>query len=470
LEQFQGWGWRDSLHPDDRPAAAQAWAQAVANKTLYEIEYRLRIADGYYRHTVARGVPVVEQDGGIREWVGMNTDITERKQAEAELRHAKEVAEEANRAKSDFFSRMSHELRTPLHVILGFGQLLGMDNLTAEQRESVEQIVKGGRHLLSLINEVLDIARIEAGGSSAISPEELDLSEVVGEILGMIQPLADHAHVRLLPPPPGMLDRVVRADLQRLKQVLLNLLSNAIKYNRQEGTVAVSWQDVGASMVRIKVTDTGFGIAPEKMHRLFIPFERLGAEQQGVEGTGLGLTLSKGLVEAMHGKMGVESTLGQGSTFWIELPQADKTREPAGEPPATFPAAEEAPGKPVTVLYIEDNPANFRLVERILRHRPGVRLLSALQGHLGLDLARMHHPDVIFLDIHLPDLRGDEVLRYLQDDARTRDIPVIVLSADATPHQAERILAAGAKRYLAKPFHVNEFFEILDETLNKRSR
>ena len=204
----------------------------------------------------------------------------------AELALAKEAAEAANRAKSEFFSRMSHELRTPLNVILGFGQLLELDALTDPQRESAEQIGKGGRHLLALINEVLDIARIEAGGAGMVSLEEVDVGEVVGEVLGMIQPLADQAGVRLLPPQPGTCDWAVHADLQRLKQVLLNLLSNAIKYNRQGGTVAVSCAEAAGAMLRISVTDTGPGIAPEKMHRLFAPFDRLEAEQKGVEGTG----------------------------------------------------------------------------------------------------------------------------------------------------------------------------------------
>jgi CheY-like chemotaxis protein len=322
--------------------------------------------------------------------------------------------------------------------------------------------------LLTLVNEVLDIARIEAGGAGVVSLEEVDLGEVVREVLRMVQPLADQAGLRLLPPQPEIIHWAVHADLQRLKQVLLNLLSNAIKYNRPRGKVAVCCTEVADTRLRISVTDTGPGIAPEKMHRLFAAFDRLEAEKNGVEGTGLGLTLSKGLVEAMQGNMGVESTLGKGSTFWVELPQIDKTGDSAGDNPATVANLEEASFSSGTVLCVEDNPANFRLIERILKLRPGVRLLSATQGRLGIDLAGQHRPDLIFLDLHLPDIQGDEVLRQLQDNEATRNIPVTILSADATPNQAERLRAAGARRYMVKPLDVKEFLQILDETLKER--
>jgi PAS domain S-box-containing protein len=462
--------------------------RALRGEHIQNVELVIAPKGGAARILLASGRAFYDGQGNKLGAVVSLKDITERKQAEGELRKAhdelerrvaartielalaKEAAEAANRAKSEFFSRMSHELRTPLNVILGFGQLLELDDLSDPQRESAEQIGKGGRHLLALINEILDIARIEAGTAGIVSLEEVDLDEVVGEVLRMIQPLADQAGVRLQAPQPGIPGWTVRADLQRLKQVLLNLLSNGIKYNRQGGTVAVTYATTAGMRLLISVTDTGPGIAPEKMHRLFAPFDRLEAEQKGVEGTGLGLTLSKGLVEAMQGQMGVESTVGKGSTFWVELPRIDKTGEPAEENPLTVATFEETPLTAGTVLYVEDNPANFRLVERILKLRPGVCLLSATQGRLGIDLARQHHPDVIFLDLHLPDLQGDKVLRQLQDDAATRDIPVIVLSADATPHQVERLLAAGANRYLVKPLDVKEFLRILDETLSEGER
>jgi len=296
------------------------------------------------------------------------------------------------------------------------------------------------------------------------------VGEVLGEVLRMIQPLADQARLRLLLPQPVDCNLAVRADLQRLKQVLLNLLSNAVKYNREGGTVAVTCAEAEGEKLRISVTDTGTGIAPEKMHRLFAPFDRLEAEQRGVEGTGLGLTLSKGLVEVMQGTMGADSTVGQGSTFWVELPRIDKTVEAVREIPATVADTEKTPVAVGTVLYIEDNPANLRLVERIIKLRPGLRLLCATQGQLGMDLAREHRPNMIFLDLHLPDLLGDEVLRQLRDDAATREIPVTMLSADATPRQVERLLAAGATRYMLKPLNVREFLQTLDETLKEGKR
>ena len=430
---------------------------------------------------------VRDQTGCLRGFSKVTRDITERKRVEhqlrkvheeleqrvetrtAELALAKEVAEAANRAKSEFFSRMSHELRTPLNSILGFGQLLEMGDLNAPQRESTNQIVKGGRLLLALINEVLDIARIEAGGAALFSPQEVAVGHVIEEVLVMIQPLADQAGIRLLPPHPGNCNLAVLADLQRLKQVLLNLVSNAIKYNREGGTVAVSCAGRG-EMLRISVTDTGFGIAPNKIHRLFEPFDRLDEEHKGETGTGLGLTLSKGLVEAMHGSVGVESTLGHGSTFWVELPLIERTVETKEGTPTLGSHHSKKFAKAGTVLYIEDNPSNLRLVERIFKFRPGVRLLSAALGRHGIDLAREHHPDLILLDLHLPDIEGDEVMRQLQDDTVTREIPVIVLSADATSHLVERFQSMGVQNYLVKPLDVRDFLELLDETLSKGTR
>jgi PAS domain S-box-containing protein len=460
--------------------------RALRGERLQNVEMVIAAKGSTAAHTIlASGRAMYDDQGHKLGAVVSLKDITERKRAErellkahaelerrvevrtAELALAKEAAETANRAKSAFFSRMSHELRTPLNVILGFGQLLEIDALSETQRESAEQIGKGGRQLLTLINEILDIARIEAGGAGMVSTEDVDVGEVVGEVLGMIKPLAEQAGVRLLPLQAGTCDCGARADLQRLKQVLLNLLSNAIKYNRKGGTVAVSCTEPRIGMLRISVTDTGPGIAPEKMHRLFVAFDRLGAEKTGVEGTGLGLTLAKGLVEAMQGKMGVESTVGKGSTFWIELPRIDRTVEARADKGLSVCDVKAPSVTAGSVLCVEDNPANFRLIERILKLRPGIRLLSAAQGRLGFDLARQHRPDLIFLDLHLPDIQGDEVLRLLRADEATRKTPVIMLSADATPHQVERLLAAGATRYLVKPLDVKEFLQIVDETLKE---
>lgn len=395
-----------------------------------------------------------------------NKELT---RAKEELAAAKREAERANRAKSDFLSRMSHDLRTPLNAILGFAQLFEMDTLTDEQHESLRHIRNGGAHLLDMINEVLDIARIESGHLS-LSPEPVALGDVVQHVVELVRPLAaqrginvgnDEA-VRVC----GM--RHVRADRQRLKQILLNLLSNAVKYNRAGGRVRVTCEEAAAGRTRIKVSDTGAGIHPEKLQLLFQPFERLGAEQTAVEGTGLGLVLSKGLAEAMGGTLGVESEVDHGSTFWVELPACEASPE-STEPPARphRRAAGADTGVTGTVLYIEDNISNRRLMERVLARRPGVRLTGAAEGGTGVALAQANPPDLILLDLHLPDVRGEEVLRRLWEDPSTRAIPVAVLSADATPAQARRLIASGASAYLTKPLDIVKVLQLVDETLAK---
>jgi signal transduction histidine kinase/CheY-like chemotaxis protein len=380
-----------------------------------------------------------------------------------ELQQAQAEADRANQAKSDFLSRMSHELRTPLNAILGFGQLIEMRAETPQDRESVEQILKGGRHLLNLINEVLDISRVEAGGLS-LSPEPVQVGDVVLRVVDLARPLASPRRITFQT--EGLLtDRYVLADNQRLQQVLLNFVSNSIKYNHEGGRVTVACHEDGTGRLRISVTDTGPGIPAALQSRLFTPFDRLGADAHGIEGTGLGLALSKRLVEAMGGLIGLESAEGRGSTFWVELPE---TRSPAlraglGEP--TAPGG-PAPMRRGTVLYVEDNPSNLRLVERVLAERPAVRLIPAMQGRLALAMAREHRPDLIFVDLHLPDISGEEVLRELHADPDLKDTPVIIVSADATPGQLKRLLAAGARAYLTKPLDVAELLGLLDATLS----
>ena len=416
-----------------------------------------------------RKIPVLDDQGRPQYLLGISEDVTELKQAEEALLRAKQEAERANQAKSEFLSRMSHELRTPLNAVLGFGQLLEMEPLGPEQRESVEHILKAGRHLLGLIDEVLDISGIESG-RVPISPEPVLVSELLLEVQDLVQPLAVERHVQLQGVATEPWGRHVMGDRQRLKQVLLNLLSNAIKFNNEGGAVSLFVEEASASWVRLKVGDTGPGIPPEKIARLFTPFDRLGAEQTGVEGTGLGLALSKRLVELMGGTIGVDSTVGQGSTFWVELPQADGPVERFEQMAEGKIVGRKAPDILGTILYVEDNLSNLRLVERILAHRPNVRLLSAMQGGLGLELAREHRPDLIFLDLQLPDTPGREVLRRLQADGKTRGIPVVVISADATPGQTQRLLAEGARDFLTKPLDVKKLITLLDETLNERGR
>ncbi len=397
--------------------------------------------------------------------VVISRDVTDRAALEDALKRAKEEAERANLAKSEFLSRMSHELRTPLNAVLGFGQLLEMDGLTEEQADGVQQILKAGRHLLDLINEVLDIARIDSG-QLAISPEPVNLGDSLREAMSLMDPLAADHHVQLRDE-GGLSDVHVLADRQRLKQVLLNLLSNAIKYNREWGTVTISHRMTPEGEHRVDVTDTGAGIDPAHLDHLFIPFERLGAEQTGVEGTGIGLALSKRLTELMAGQIGVESRLGEGSTFWVQLPQAESPIDELQRAEQGLEVPAEWGGSPRKVLYIEDNLSNLKLIERVLTLRPAVDLLPTMQGRLGLELAREHHPDLILLDLHLPDMGGREVLDRLRLDPETAGIPVVIISADATPGQVKRLLAAGATDYLTKPLDVSQFLRVLDDNLTQ---
>ena len=459
--------WAERIHPEDREALQDALEHAVGERaSQFETEYRFRHKDEEYRWLASLARLEYDAAGRLFSIFGYALDVTERKVAEEAVHQAKTEAERASLAKNEFLSRMSHELRTPLNAILGFAQLLEMDSLSAEQDESVAHILKGGQHLLELINEVLDISRIEAR-RLALSPQPVHMGQVLQEALGLIAPLAAQRAIRVGGDPANA-DYFVLADLQRLKQVLLNLLANAVKYNNPGGTVTVSCGQAVGEKLRISVRDSGRGIPPEKMSQLFVPFARLGAEQTGVEGTGIGLALSKGLVELMGGEIGVESVVGQGSTFWVELPLVESQLQTARRMwQENLPASED--GTPSvsagTVLYIEDNLANLELLQRVLADRPQIKLLAAMQGRLGLDLARQHRPDLILLDVHLPDLPGEEVLRRLRADPLTRTVPVVIISAEPTSGQTERLLAIGAHGYLAEPIDIKQLLRVLDESL-----
>jgi PAS domain S-box-containing protein len=414
---------------------------------------------------VSRTASIIRNEQGEpRHFLLMVEDISERKASERALREAKEEADRANHAKSDFLSRMSHELRTPLNSILGFGQLLDRQSPTETQRPRIRYILSAGRHLLNLINEVLDISRIESG-TLQLSVEPVCLEEAIAEALDLMRPIAAERTIALTADCALEQTSYVLADRQRLKQVLLNLLSNAVKYTAIEGSVTVSFADSGNTVTRISVRDNGAGIPVEKLARLFTPFDRLGAEQSAVEGTGLGLALCQRLVQAMNGLIGVNSALGSGSTFWLELPNAKSPLQTLAASRADSVPAHPSAEDGRRLLYIEDNFSNVTLVDQMLAERPTFELMTVMQGRVGLDLARQHSPDLILLDLHLPDMPGWQVLAQLKADQMTREIPVVVISADATAPQIKRLLSAGAHAYLTKPFDIAEFFRVIDDAM-----
>ncbi|MDZ7704917.1 MAG: PAS domain S-box protein [Trueperaceae bacterium] len=404
---------------------------------------------------------------GRRRFSYVVDDFTERKLASDRALTAKREAERANAAKSEFLSRMSHELRTPLNAILGFSQLLQMGELDPEERDNVDDIRKAGEHLLELINEVLDIARIESGHMS-LSIEPVEVDEVIEESLELIIPLAKERDLTVNVPNQSS-QHFVMADRQRLKQVLLNLLSNAVKYNRTGGRIDIGYHRTPQGLA-IEVRDTGQGISEAQRRDLFKAFERLDADKTSVQGTGIGLTLTKRLVELMHGDIEVDSVPERGSTFRIifetaTAPELGDEGQDALDEQSEI-AADDSVGTANKVLYIEDNLSNLKLIRRIVGRIANIELMSAMQGSIGLTLAREHRPAVILLDLHLPDMDGDAVLQKLQQDENTRDIPVVMISADATPNQIERLKAMGAYDYLTKPLDIPHFLNVLSDLLD----
>lgn len=445
-------------------------ARALRGQVADEVEIFVRhegFPDGVWISVTAR--PLIDERGYSRGGVAVLRNISGRKRAAEALTRAKEDAEQANRAKSEFLSRMSHELRTPLNSILGFAQVLQMGGeLPARSVECVQHILKGGRHLLRLIDEVLDIARIESG-RLPLSVEPVLMSDAISQTLEMVRPIAESRGIKLSTANSSNCGQHVMADRQRLQQVLLNLASNAIKYNRPNGSVRISCEAKNERVIRIKVEDTGHGISAEDQARLFAPFERLAAAQTDVEGTGLGLALSKNLIEAMGGTIGLTSEVGKGSTFWVELAVTEAPMDRVRREETLVVQIPEQNPQSLKVLYIEDNVANVQLIEHVFSYRPQVKLLTAMQGRLGLELAVENRPDLILLDLHLPDIRGDVVLHELQNDPRTRTIPAIMISADATPGQIRRLMDAGVTDYLTKPLDVEKLLLVLDEHLRRKS-
>ncbi|MEI7724917.1 MAG: PAS domain S-box protein [Bacteroidota bacterium] len=567
--------WIDFLPPDDLKKALELHEKHIKGELdYYSHEFRMKHKNGTWIWVLNRGkIHTWDDDGNPLLMSGTHQDITERKQTENEIRKARNEAEKANHAKSEFLSRMSHELRTPMNSILGFAQLLNMGELTPKQKKSVNYILSSGKHLLVLIDEVLDISRIESGRFLYL-PEPILVNGIISEITDSVQPLADarELKIELVNSPANQL--YVMSDKKLVKQVLINLLNNAVKYNRQGGSITIKTEtrppdDKGIVFIRFAVTDTGLGIPAESIPKLFVPFERIGAEKTQIEGTGLGLAVVKKIMDAMEGTVGVESIVGEGSTFWIELPmteqqiswknqreanlkltaeliiankelafqneekekraaeltvankelafqheekanraaelimankelvfqneekakraaelivvnkelasQIDKTikltaelamatKDPGSRNENELLPGNIDPGKTGIILYIEDNASNTELVEQILLdHRTSIQLVSSTNGAQAVPLAIEYTPDLILLDLDLPDIQGFEVIRLLQGEEKTMAIPVVVVSADAMPQQIEKLMKAGAMNYLTKPLDVVEFLRVIDK-------
>jgi PAS domain S-box-containing protein len=457
------------------PLRAEAGIRRVLNEKKVN-DYELTARHKQHGETAVsyNAATFYDGNGKLQGVLATARDSTERKRLDqvlldknTELESARFVADKANLAKSEFLSSMSHELRSPLNAILGFAQLLesGSPLPTPGQKASIDQILQGGWYLLELINEILDLALIESGKLS-LSLEPMSLSDVLSDCQAMIEPQAQKIGIRMRFPKVDIAT-FVKADRTRVKQVLINLLSNAIKYNREQGSVEVTCRALNAERLRVSVKDTGEGLSPEKLAQLFQPFNRLGQEAGTEEGTGIGLVVSKRLVELMGGEIGAVSTLGVGSVFWIELEMATAPQLAAGTDVALAQLQSRTPHGAArrTLLYIEDNRANMQLVEQLIARRPDLRLLGAGDGTRGIALARIHQPEVILMDINLPGISGIQALHILREDPETAHIPVLAISANAMPRDIEKGMEAGFFRYLTKPIKVSEFMETLDLAL-----
>jgi PAS domain S-box-containing protein len=466
------------VHPEDRARTIQTMVDLESGTEVRQFINRFRCRDGSYRWFSWMAAPFGDQIYSVAH------DITRIKEAEEELlllnaelelrveqrtrdlAIAKEQADQANEAKSEFLSRMSHELRTPLNSIIGFGQILERRELDSMTKESAHYILKSGRHLLELVNEVLDLARLEAGHFD-VSIEPVELETLVGECLQLVGVLADEKKISVQAHCSQDNSVIVLADQRRLKQVLINLLSNGIKYNRPNGRVEIEWDPATDLGVQIRIKDTGIGIRAEHLQKLFKPFERLGAGQSSVEGTGLGLSLSHKLVTLMGGSLSVESEFGIGSTFSILLPEAPKATllTPDSFVQSLVPPHDLSHPIHRKILYIDDNILNIRLLESITSNLPHTTLLTALDGQTGIEMALHQSPDLILLDLNLPDVSGLQVLEGLRNRTELRSLPIIVVSADASKSQINNLLAAGANDYFTKPFDLAHLTSVIEEAL-----
>ncbi|MHB1226768.1 MAG: PAS domain S-box protein [Desulfurivibrionaceae bacterium] len=458
----------------DPERAKKSIKLVLSQKKVIDYELTVRARDGKETVVSFNATTFYDRDRVLQGVYAAARDVTERKlldkvlqEKNLELENAKAVAEKANLAKSEFLSSMSHELRSPLNAILGFAQLMDSESPppTPAQKESIAQILQGGWHLLRLINEILDLAKVESG-QVPMSMEPVSLTEIMIECQGLVEPLAQPRDIQMI---FQELDNTwfVNADRTRVKQIFINLLSNAIKYNTKQGMVEVTCARTTKERIRISIRDTGPGLHPEELAQLFQAFNRLGQEAGNEEGTGIGLLVAKRLVELMGGVVGVESAVGAGSVFWFELnadvePLLPRSSE---EAETLAPPRVSCEGMSSTVLYVEDNPANLKLVEQIIARHPDMHLLSATKGRSGIELARANQPDVILMDINLPDIRGTEAMTILHGDPLTKHIPVIAVSANAMPRDIRMGMAAGFFRYITKPIKVDEFMEALNVAL-----
>lgn len=461
-----------NVHPDDLTALQEQMRAAMAavyradqhgQARLPDLDYRVVHPDGSSHWLHSEAIADLDASGHISHLAGTVQDITHRKNAELQLQHAKAAAEQANHIKTEFLSRMSHELRTPMNAIMGFAQLLHQEALLPDQRDFVEEIDRASAHLLVLINELLDLSHLEVGKLHA-TLQAVNVIQIINETIQTMQPLMTERRIAIRNDCQRQVG--VMADPRRLKQILSVLLTNAIKYNYPKGRVTLNCQIIADARLRLSVTDTGPGIAPEQLPLLFKPFERLGAEAGAEPGAGIGLALAKQFADLMDAEIGVDSAPGRGSTFWIDLmltPDA-LTQDASVDTPIDIAIESDS----YKILYIEDNAANQRVVEAMFRHEPSLTLLTAATGEHGLELAQHHVPDAILLDIHLPGMDGYAVLQALHASPRTRDIPVIALSADAMPFDVDSGLTAGFIRYLTKPVRLDELMEVLLTTLQDR--
>jgi len=457
--------WLNSVHPDDMPRVQDTLKDYFdGNADIYQVELRLRCKDNSWKWVLCRG-KVINKDstGNPIKMMGLHTDIGNRKALELEIRQEKEHANKANKAKSEFLSSMSHELRTPLNAILGFSQLMADDPsepLTENQADSVHYILKSGKHLLTLINDILDLSKIESGNVD-LSIEPLSINDILDECISLIRPFAEMHDITInLQNRENNLFQVL-ADYTRIKQVILNLLSNAIKYNSKNGGVTLNYEVIENNKLRIIIKDTGSGIAKDQQSKLFSPFERLGAENSDIEGTGIGLVVCKELMEKMQGLIGFKSEMGVGSSFWVEIPLSTqkKSNQTDSLSDETKSNNDNVSG---TILYIEDNPANVRLVEKIVSRFTGLKLISTHTAELGISIAYSKDISLILMDINLPGINGIEALHELRANPKTQSIPIVAVSAEATTKSINRGIDAGFNQYLSKPFHLPDMQEIIE--------